>query len=207
MGRVKGYNAARRTKAPERQQAQTGGDDETWAEGSRREEGDKDGKVHWRGTRRTRLRAGRAQRMRKRATAGLLQGGSFRRRSNIALVGLWGRYSLETGSPLAGPPALSFMRNIQLRQSRQAHGPKAPSTALLDAQRANIEVRTRPWMRPRKGGRGQHEEWTSRRRSDELDSTAVHRTSFELEQRGFCSANGRCAVPYLYSRSRHRSAQ
>lgn len=84
-------------------------------EGSRRREGDKDGKVHWRGTRRTRLRAGRAQRMRKRATAGLLQGGSFRQRSNIALVGLWGRNSHETGSPLAGPPALSFMRNIQLR--------------------------------------------------------------------------------------------
>lgn len=64
--------------------------------------------------------------MRKRATAGLLQGGSFRRRSNIALVGLWGRHSLETGSPLAGPPALTFMRNIQLRQSRQAHGPQGP---------------------------------------------------------------------------------
>lgn len=39
----------------------------------------------------TRLRAERAQRMRKRATAGLLQGGSFRRRSNIALSGSVGK--------------------------------------------------------------------------------------------------------------------
>lgn len=146
-------------------------------------EGDKDGKVDWRGTRRTRLRAGRAQRMRKRAAAGLLQGGSFRRRSNIALVGLWGRHSRETGSPLAGPPALSFMRNIQLRQSRQAGGPKTPSTALLDAQEQTFKVRTRSWTRSRRGGRGQHEERMSPRRSDEPDSTAGHRTSFEIEQR------------------------
>lgn len=71
-------------------------------------EGDKDGKVHWGswgswGHQRNKVagrpgREGRrAQRMRKRATGrpaslpGLLQGGSFRRRSNIALSGSVGK--------------------------------------------------------------------------------------------------------------------
>lgn len=46
-GRMVGYNAVGRTKAPEQQKAQTGGDDETWAGGKAgAREGDKDGKVH-----------------------------------------------------------------------------------------------------------------------------------------------------------------
>jgi hypothetical protein len=62
-----GYNAVGRTKAPEQQKAQTGGDDETWAEGKQaRERVTKMARCAG-GTRRTRLRAVKAQRMRKRA--------------------------------------------------------------------------------------------------------------------------------------------